>query len=65
MARLKIRKAEDLVGKCSPELASEINKVARKLKADLANVVYADWNYAEVDLFKGNDCIEWGYPVRV
>lgn len=62
---IKIRKLDESIGICSPELVSEIYRIAKKLEADFVQVEYADWNYAEVTLFEGNDCIDWGMPVRV
>lgn len=45
------------------ELTNEIYKAMNKFKADTAVITTIDVGYAEVDLFNGDKCVEWAFPI--
>lgn len=63
MATIKLENLSN-VSFLGNELIKSIYAVASRLDANYVVVNMARYNkYAEIDLFNGNDCIDWGYPV--
>ncbi len=55
----------DLCFKMSPQLIKNIYREAYRLEATKVEVNKAKWNWADVTMFEGDDCIEWHINICV